>query len=459
VLEGHELRFTVRAWDIERRPAFPPRLTWGTSDSTLLTVDGVGTVRAIAGRGGGDVAVWASAGPGEGTDTVVVHVAVHGEVKWRLPLGPMPLYGGPAEGPDGTIYVLGQTALSVPEATLFALAPRGHILWQHRLTQVNCCNYVVVGRDGAVYVVGQHVWAIDADGTLRWAITTRPVESLPNIPSSHAGAIGDDGTLYAAMAYDLLVLRGADGDTLWVGPRAADGGWLLPPTVSADGMTTYITNTADSLYAFDAVSGAIRWGLPTPAPGLPLFGVGAAVAGGRLLIPMADRLQEADTAGATIGLGPEGGYGVSEPAVAPDGTLYVQFPHRNGTRAFDHVDVELWSWGDRPRWGWYGGPALAAGAVLYASTMSGFYALNVSRSGPSVRWRYPADTNQRLVFVGAPLIGADGTVYSFTSCDYGRESLPCSDELFAFWEDKRLDPDSPWPMWRHDPRRSGQAHR
>jgi hypothetical protein len=50
-------------------------------------------------------------------------------------------------------------------------------------------------------------------------------------------------------------------------------------------------------------------------------------------------------------------------------------------------------------------------------------------------------------------------VYTFTSCDFGREPNPCSDELIAFWEDKPVDPDSPWPMWRHDARRSGQAHK
>jgi outer membrane protein assembly factor BamB len=459
LLEGHALRLSVRAWDIERRPTVPPRLTWGSGDPGVLTVDSAGTARAMLGGGGGDVAVWASAGPGQAADTITMHVAVHGEVKWRLPLGPMPLHGGPAEGPDGTVYVLGQTSLSLPEATLFAVTPWGTVSWQRRLTQVDCCNYPFVGRDGAVYVVGQYVWAFSPDGTLRWAITERPVEVFPNVPTSHAGAIGDDGTLYAAMAYDLFALRAADGDTLWVGPRAADAGWLLPPTVSADGRTAYISNTGDWFYGFDGATGTARWALMHTDPGLAAYGVGAALAGGRLLIPAATVLQEADTSGTLWGVGPVVGRGVSEPAVAPDGTLYLQTPQRSGVFALNPVASTRWSLPPRARWIWYGGPALAAGGVLYAAATDGLYALNVTPDSASVRWRYPGDTTQRLVFVGAPLISADGTVYSFTSCDYGRESLPCSDELFAFWEDKPVEPNSPWPMWRHDARRSGQAHR
>jgi hypothetical protein len=227
--QGHELRLSVRAWDIERRPMVPLRLTWGSGDPGVLTVDSAGTARAILGGGGGDVAVWASAGPRQASDTIMIHVAVHGEVKWRLPLGPMPLHGGPAEGPDGMVYVLGQTSLSLPEATLFAATPLGTVSWQRRLTQVDCCNYPFVGRDGAVYVVGQYVWAFSPDGNLRWAIAQRPVEVFPNVPTSHAGAIGDDGTLYAAMAYDLFALRATDGDTLRAGPPCGRRGMAAPP--------------------------------------------------------------------------------------------------------------------------------------------------------------------------------------------------------------------------------------
>ncbi len=460
LLEGHELQLAVRAWDIERRPTIPPRVEWGSTDPAILTVNANGTARGVPGGGGGDVAVWASAGAGQGADSLTIHVAVHGEVKWRLGLGPMPVMGGPAEGPDGAIYVVTLDDHSGHLGRLHAIAPDGAPKWSLMLTEVRSNSPLIV-PDGTVIVVGQYVWAVHADGTLRWSLTTRPAEPVRNLPSFHEGALGHDGTLYAAMAYDLFAFDAATGDTLWQGPRASDASWLLPPTISTDGRTVYIKNTGGPVHAFEAATGVIRWSAPDPAPGKPAYGVGAALGAGRLVVPTADRLQELDTSGTIVAVGLDNtGLGMSEPAVSPEGTLYVQVPHTYGLMAFRQPDIELWRVrGLRSRWTWYGGPALAEERVLYVAAIDGFYAVDVSASGARVRWRFPRDSAEQLVFVGAPLIGRDGTVYSFTSCTAGEESLPCSDELFAFWEDKPAEPDSPWPMWRHDARRSGQAHR
>jgi outer membrane protein assembly factor BamB len=170
-------------------------------------------------------------------------------------------------------------------------------------------------------------------------------------------------------------------------------------------------------------------------------------------------MQELDTTGVEVGLGPTFGSGITEPAIAANGTLFVQRSNSPGTRAHNPVTATLWVRRPESRWSWAGGPALAAGGTLYVAAFDGFYAFAVADTGASVRGRYPTDPGDSLVFVGAPLIGPDGTVYTFTSCDFGRDIEPCSDELIAFWEDKPVDPDSPWPMWRHDARRSGQAHR
>lgn len=455
LLVGHTLQLQVTAWDSSGAVVTPARIEWHSTDSTILKVDSVG--RAL-GATGGEVAVYVSAPPSTAVDTLGLHVAVHGEVKWRLALGFMPIEGGAAQAADGTLYVLGDGDLSAQQVTLFALTARGAVSWQRRLTQVNATNYVVVGPDAAPYVIGQHVWAFGPDGTPRWSLTIRPVEPVPDIPDSHAGALGADGTLYAAMGYDLFAFQASTGDTLWQGPRATDAGWRLPPSVSADGRTAYVKNTGDSLYAMSAATGTIRWGTPDPdtSPDNLSYGVGPALDGGRLLLPLAAQVQEIDTGGTPGPIGPRCGLGMSEPAVAPDGTLYVQYTSCY-LQAYRPVNVQLWVTAIRPRWTWYGGPALAQGGVLYTAAIDGFYALDVAPAGATVRWRHPPNPAERLVFVGAPLIGADGTVYTFTSCDYGRESLPCSDELIAFWEDKLVDPDSPWPMWRHDARRSGQA--
>jgi hypothetical protein len=185
--------------------------------------------------------------------------------------------------------------------------------------------------------------------------------------------------------------------------------------------------------------------------------VGPTLFGARLLAPSEGRLQELDTSGQVVGVTPSIGGGMSEPAIGPDGTLYVVHPQNIGIEAFQDISTSLWQqYGFRSVKREYGGPAFAFGGGLYTAAQDGFYALQLGPTGVTVRWRYPAPAPNSIAFVGAPLIGSDGTVYSWATCSIGP---PCSSELFAFWEDKLVEPNSPWPTWRHDARRSGQAHR
>lgn len=452
ILLGHTLQLETHVWDSTGTRVEPGRLVWRSTDSTVLTVDARGLIRAVS---RGDALVLAVAVPEGAADTIAVHVAVQGDVKWHLALGPMPVSGGAAEGPDGTIYVLVHDDAAAFGSSLYAVDPSGRVKWHRPLTQV-LDNFPVVGTDGAVYVVGQHVWALNPDGSLRWALTNRP----PSLPSFYAGAASASGILVAAMGYDLFAFDAANGDTLWEGPRTPDASWIIPSTFSADGRTVFIKRSTDSGSARAAASGVLRWQVPDPLPGRLSF-PGAAVDGGTVYFAGAYQLFGTDTLGTVFGLSPDRGCCVSEPAIDPDGTLYVQIGgSANGLWAFRPVNSERWRMpGIQPSRGWYGGPALAAGGVLYAAARDGFYALQLSPTGATVRWRFPADTSQRLRFFGAPLIGRDGTVYSFTSTVVGQDPTDASDELFAFWEDRPVETDSPWPMWRHDARRSGQAHR
>jgi len=410
----------------------------------------------------GSFPVYATTGQPGLVDTFWVRVHLWGEVKWRVPLGVAPIEGGPSQGPDGTIYVLGEVdTVQFRTAMLFAVTPQGQIRWQRLLQQVNGTNYPIVGQDGAVYVVGQYVWAFSPDGSLRWSLTTRPNEILPNLPSSHAGALSSAGVLYAAMGYDLFAFRAATGDTMWVGPRAPDAGWLDPPSVSKDGHALYIEWSAESVYAFDAATGARRWAVTDPDSVNHYditFGNGPGVFGGTIAAHTKLNLMALDTSGARLGFAPDVGE-LSEPAIAGDGRLYAQtYAQQYGLHAFRPPTTPLWqAFGYRTRNPYSGGPALALGGILDAPTTVAFYSLQLSDTGVAVRWRYPKTGN--LNFEGAPLIGPDGTVYTFTSCEYGRGIGPCTDELIAFWDDIPVDPASPWPMWRHDARRSGQADR
>jgi outer membrane protein assembly factor BamB len=367
----------------------------------------------------------------------------------------MPVWGGPAEGLEDAVYVVTYEDPAGDQGRLFAVERRGTVKWQRSLTQVSG-NPPVLGVDGAVHVVGQHVWVFNADGSLRWSLTERP----PSLPSFYSAAVSADGVLLAAMGFDLFAFAASDGDTLWQGPGTSDASWIVPATFSADGRTVFIKRSTDSGYARVSATGALRWQVPDPLAGRLGF-AGPAVGDGRVYFAGAYQLLATDTLGGILGVSPDRGCCVSEPAIGPDGTLYVQVGgNAQGVWAFNPFYTVQWGFpGVRPSRGWYGGPALAAGGVLYAAAFDGFYALQLSPSGAAVRWRFPADTSQRLKFYGAPLIGRDGTVYSFTSTVGGTDTVDATDELFAFWEDKPAEPDSPWPMWRHDARRSGQAHR
>jgi outer membrane protein assembly factor BamB len=456
---GHTLQLQATAFDSAGRPVTPSRIVWRSTAPELVLVDSAGLALALTRPQGGGAILQALAPPSTVIGNIPLVVARHGDVKWRLSLSGMPSYGGVAEGPDGTLYYLSlDTPASDDRGTLYAITPKGAVKWQRPLTQVSE-NTPRIGEDGTIYVVGQYVWAINADGTLRWSVTTRPTNDPGARAFFHEAALSRDGILYATMGYDFFAFRASTGDTVWGSLRANDRGWLIAPSISADGRTVYVSRSTRALYGIDAATGATRWSAPDPDRTVESYVLGAALDGGVLRVPTAIRLRDVDTGGATLGSSADLGRGVSEPAIGPDGTLYFQAPQSYGLYAYRGASQELWRLeGVRSAIPLYGGPALAQGGVLYAAALDGFYAVNVSPSGGSVRWRYPRDPQLHQRFYGAPLIGRDGTVYSFTSTIAGQRP-DGSDELFAFWEDKPVEPNSPWPMWRHDVRRSGQADR
>ncbi len=83
--------------------------------------------------------------------------------------------------------------------------------------------------------------------------------------------------------------------------------------------------------------------------------------------------------------------------------------------------------------------------MIYCAAQDGFYAYDTSGS---LRWEYHTneDSASYVPFIGAPAIGSDGTVYTYTDT-----------RVYAFWASHPPEPNSPWPMWRHDARRSGVA--
>ena len=438
-LVGAVLALTARAFDAAGAPVADPAFEWSTSDTLRARVDADGrvTLGPLAGR------AVITAQSGTATDSLALRGVFEGTVKWSVTFGDsFPVIGGPALGADGTVYVLTRPRPNLrEEAYLRALSPRGGLLWSTGPLDRTGANGHLVGPDGTIYVTGRTVRAFDPAGTLRW--------EHPLLGASAAvfifGALTDQGTLIVAGEDSPLSLDLVTGDTVWAGPVSAFGGWLVPPTVA--GPRAYLKLEEDSVFQVDLPAGALIAFVPDPDTALDKrsFGVGPVVAGDRVYVPLAYRLAAFDTTGAQVFLTPQRGRGVSEPVITRDGRLIVQ--EQAGMRGLAPDGSQLWlAPGRRARWSWHGGPALATGDVLYLATIDGFYAYNVAPNNVSLRWGFQVQdgTGANMPFTGAPVIAPDGTVYSYTDT-----------HLYAFWANRPPEPESPWPMWRHDAQRTG----
>jgi len=216
-----------------------------------------------------------------------------------------PLTSSPTIGPDGSIYV------GSANGKLHAISPDGSIRWTHN-TDGPIYSSPAVSADGEIYVCSQDgiLYALSQDGSELWSFQTDgPAKLSGSIFASPA--IGTDGTVYIGALYDpnLYALDPNDGTVKWVcnfdDPCKPDGkkegGWpFASPVVAADG-TIYQTLLYDSnLYAIEPNDGAVIWKTNLADPLSGWFDPNYAKDYG-----------DAD--------------GWSEPALGPDGTIYVSF--------------------------------------------------------------------------------------------------------------------------------------
>ena len=432
---GRTLIVEVMAYDARGARVPAPPLFWSTLDSTRAQFAGSGHI--VLGPKPGDAAIVVRTSAGV-SDTQWVHGAYEGEVKWKFPIaqGELNSVDGPALGPDGTVYVLNIPFPGAQNVSdLYAITPGGDTLWVRRLNETNSSSHLV-GPDGTIYVAGAIVDALTPQGATRWThliATQGPFLS---------GAIRP-GTALVLAAENLFALDPASGDTTWVAARSGNGAWIIPVSIARD--TLWAKKSGDSLYTFVLNTGALRTlRMPDPDSGRQVsFGAGPVPVRGLVYVPSAYQLAAFDMTGVRAWSTPQGGLGVSEPAFDATGGLYVQTTG-DGLLALDAATGhERWRAGIRSRWAWYGGPAVAQGGVVYAAAGGGFYAYDTS----GVRlWEAHEGGATPGPFTGAPAIAPDGTVYTYTDT--------C---VYAFWASHPPEPNSPWPMWRHDAQRSGVA--
>lgn len=205
-----------------------------------------------------------------------------------------PLLSSPTIAIDGTVYV------GSKNGKLYAIDVNGNLQWTCT-TDGPISSSPAVSNDGNVFVCSQDgkLYALGQDGSELWSFKTKGPGKVPSGSIFASPAIGGDGTVYIAGLYDpnLYALDPNDGKLKWR-CNFESGGWpFVSPVVAKDG-TIYQTLLYDTnLYAIEPNKGTIIWSTNLADPCTDWFG--------------SDYFDEYDADG------------WSEPALGPDGTIYV----------------------------------------------------------------------------------------------------------------------------------------
>ena len=245
-----------------------------------------------------------------------------------------PLLSSPSLGLDGTICVGSENG------ELHAIGADGNLLWT-QTTDGPIYSSPAVSEEGNVYVGSQdgRLYALDRDGSELWRFETQGPGVALSGSIFASPAIGADGTVYVGGLYDsnLYALDSKTGNLKWQ-CRFESGGWPFASPVVAEDGTIYRTLLYDSsLYAIEPSQGTIIWSTDLADPCSAWFD------------PDAD--------------------GWSEPALGPDGTIYVSLDDPY-VRALDPNGTIKWV----TRLGVLGGFTLTVGGdgLIYAAGDDGY---------------------------------------------------------------------------------------
>jgi hypothetical protein len=160
--------------------AVAPVSSWTETSITAYVSDastiGAGTIEVVTQGGTSNAKPF----------TVRARASANGRVQWRFQADDSYIIGRPAIGTDGTIYAAGVGG------HLYALTPNGGVKWIFR-GSFPVMQSVSVGADNTAYFAGGNVvYAVNADGTLKWQVVNPSGGAFAAGPN-----VGPDGNIYA----------------------------------------------------------------------------------------------------------------------------------------------------------------------------------------------------------------------------------------------------------------------
>lgn len=346
--------------------------------------------------------------------------ATTGAKLWVYSLGAGEVRSSPAVSPDGSIlFVASERKPADPSRSrdlLYCLSADGQIRWTFDINPTPGAAVDVgqsapsIAADGTIYVAAGGLYAINADGSLKWRRFYPPAEDIRNAP-----AIGPDGTVYFVYHnIPLTALDPDDGHTLWSCSLGVNDHVFASPAISSDGKIIVATNPG-IVYAVSH-SGEIVWTFDTASIGYSCN----------------LRSSPAVDADGTIYFGTNSGQPASMLiALRASGALKWTFTPANLPKdvPVDHFDI-------------YSSPAIGADGLLYFGQEFGrVYALNAETGTPQwlretssgITWSSPALSSAGTLFIG----DLSGQLYAIKTTSRG------------------LSPAASWPRFKHDNRNSG----
>lgn len=327
----------------------------------------------------------------------------------------------PAVGNDGTIYV-GTFA-----GRLDAVAPDGTEKW-HFQADREIKSSPAIGDDGTIYFGSRDhkLYAITPAGGIKWKFATGAwVDSSP--------AIATDGAIYFGSWDKNFYALNPDGSLKW---KYEVGGIVdSSPAIATNG-TVYFGSHNRKFYALDA-GGKLRWTFPTGAEIMASPAIGA---DGSIYFNSADgNLYRLKPDGKELWHCRIGAGSDSSPVLGEDGSAVICVANRlvvvssAGTKAKD-----------RPFPAWLDStPAMPQGMTCCSAPWRRFWALTTN---DTILWSAESLTNN---LTSSPVFGSHGEVYF--CCGLYLEAIQAPVPL--------LFGESPWPMFRADPRHTGRVRR